>query len=75
MNNENLFYIFLLIIAVVLLIYGVWYTTTYRGTSYQNALNVENKEDICATPEGYTDQEWREHMGHHPDRYKDCLGG
>ncbi len=27
----------------------------------------------CKTPPGYTDQQWKEHMGHHPDRYKECL--
>jgi hypothetical protein len=30
-------------------------------------------EDPCATPEGYTDESWKQHMGHHPDQYKDCL--
>ncbi|MDP3964870.1 MAG: rhodanese-like domain-containing protein [bacterium] len=29
--------------------------------------------DKCQTPEGYTDEEWLEHMGHHPDRYQECL--
>lgn len=29
--------------------------------------------DRCQTPEGYSDQGWREHMSHHPDRYKECL--
>jgi len=30
-------------------------------------------EDPCSTPDGYTDEAWREHMGHHPGQYKDCL--
>ena len=29
--------------------------------------------DKCATPAGYTDADWRTHMGHHPDRYAECL--
>ena len=29
--------------------------------------------DKCATPQGYTDEQWREHMGHHPDNYAECL--
>lgn len=74
MSKENIFYILLVVFAVGLLLSGVWYTT-YKGTNYQKAISLENKQDICATPEGYTDQDWREHMGHHPDRYKACLGG
>lgn len=74
MSKENIFYILLVVFAVGLLLSGVWYTT-YKGTNYQKAISSENSQDICATPEGYTDQEWREHMGHHPDRYKECLGG
>ncbi len=34
---------------------------------------AENPEDKCATPEGYTEEEWREHLGHHPDQYAECL--
>ena len=29
--------------------------------------------DKCKTPAGYTDEQWRQHMGHHPDRYAECL--
>mgnify|MGYP001590905361 FL=1 len=31
------------------------------------------EEDICKPGPGYTEESWREHMGHHPDIYKDCL--
>lgn len=41
--------------------------------SFEKALESEIEEDPCATPEGYTDDGWIEHMGHHPDQYKDCL--
>lgn len=34
---------------------------------------AENPADKCATPEGYTDEQWKQHMGHHPDQYKECL--
>jgi len=36
------------------------------------AFNAE-LQDKCQTPAGYTDEEWLEHMGHHPDRYVECL--
>ena len=40
---------------------------------YQKLLAVQNLKDICATPPGYADQEWREHMSHHPEIYGKCL--
>ena len=30
--------------------------------------------DKCAVPPGYSEAQWREHMGHHPDSYAECLG-
>ena len=41
--------------------------------NYQKAVAAQNPNDICATPEGYSDDEWKEHMGHHSDQYKECL--
>ena len=41
--------------------------------NFASAKAVENPEDKCATPPGYTDEQWREHMGHHPDQYAECL--
>lgn len=29
--------------------------------------------DKCKTPPGYSDADWKEHLGHHPDRYAECL--
>ena len=29
--------------------------------------------DKCRTPPGYSDEQWKQHMGHHPDLYKECL--
>ncbi len=39
---------------------------------YTQAVNSE-ASDICQTPTGYSNEEWLEHMSHHPDRYKDCF--
>jgi len=47
--------------------------SSHSETKFEAALAAENPEDKCATPEGYTDEEWREHMGHHPDMYGECL--
>ncbi len=41
--------------------------------NFESAQEAESPEDPCAAPEGYTEDAWREHMGHHPDMYKECL--
>jgi len=46
---------------------------TKLNENYKKALSAEISSDICATPLGYTDEQWKEHMSHHPDRYKQCL--
>ena len=47
---------------------------TYANTpeDFQKALSSE-QSDKCKTPAGYTDEQWRTHMGHHPDLYAECL--
>jgi len=45
---------------------------TNTPANFQQAVQAE-LADECQTPEGYTDEEWQEHMSHHPDRYQDCL--
>jgi len=49
------------------------FVSSRYGSSYQQALASENPEDICKAPAGYTEESWREHMSHHPDRYSRCL--
>ncbi|MBI2549842.1 hypothetical protein HYV83_01520 [Candidatus Woesearchaeota archaeon] len=41
--------------------------------NFASAKAAENQNDKCATPSGYTDEQWKEHMGHHPDQYAECL--
>ncbi len=31
------------------------------------------QSDKCKAPYGYTQEKWNEHMGHHPEMYKECL--
>ncbi|MBS3056126.1 MAG: hypothetical protein J4473_01690 [Candidatus Aenigmarchaeota archaeon] len=63
-----------LIVAAVIVSLGVYnyYESTKYGANYQRAIASEGS-DVCATPPGYTDEEWRQHLGHHPDRYAQCL--
>jgi len=74
MDTEKVILYAILGVLVIALIFGIanFYNSRY-GSSYQKAISSENPNDICATPPGYTDEQWREHMGHHPDRYAQCL--
>ena len=75
MKNEIFLYAAIGIVSIVL----VWGLMTmlsqpeFSQSDYQNALKAENSSNPCETPSGYTDEAWREHMGHHPDRYAQCL--
>ncbi len=62
--------IIVLIVASLLLGYQ-WYQ---NYASYRKGIASE-LNDKCVTPPGYTDESWKEHMSHHPDRYKECFGG
>ncbi len=63
----------ILYVAVSLLILGLLILTFFPNMIY--AINDVGKTgaDKCQAPKGYSDQEWKEHMGHHPDIYKECL--
>jgi len=64
----------LLVLIVVLSSVAIYEFVQLRyGSAYQKALAAQDPNDICATPPGYTDEEWRTHMGHHPDTYAQCL--
>lgn len=66
--------VIILIVAIVIFSLIIYSLINSRfGTNYQSAIASENPLDKCKTPQGYTDQEWREHMGHHPDKYRECL--
>ncbi len=57
-------------LVLILVIVASFYAINYL--SYKKAVSSE-QDDICKTPLGYTDESWKEHMGHHPDRYARCL--
>lgn len=73
-NNSVLVYavIVLLIIAISFAVYSLL-KLRYYGANYVRAIQSENPSDKCKTPPGYTDEAWKEHMSHHPDRYRECL--
>ncbi|MEM5802058.1 MAG: hypothetical protein QXQ18_01595 [Candidatus Aenigmatarchaeota archaeon] len=67
------FQIFLIITLLLVAIFLYFYYQKYFGESFRHALQSQNPTNICATPPGYTDESWKEHMSHHPNIYKDCL--
>lgn len=63
-----------LILSIILFSAVAYFFISSRyGINYQQALATENPDDICKPPAGYTEEEWREHMSHHPERYEQCF--
>jgi len=77
MNNEEVFLVGLLALALVVLAWSVlsFQQPGLQNTqqNYQQFVSAENPSDICATPAGYTVEQWKDHLSHHPDRYAQCL--
>ena len=71
-TNEKILFYAMIIVAVAIVAVSAFLFVSNRYTSYNRAISSE-LPDKCATPEGYTDQQWRDHMSHHPDRYAECL--
>ena len=76
-KKESIMLFYMLIAAAVIVVafsvYNLINGSNYYGSDYQKAMSAQNPTDICATPEGYTDEAWREHMSHHPDMYAECF--
>ena len=60
------------VIALIVVSSFLGYQWYQNYASYRKGIASE-LNDKCATPPGYTDESWKEHMSHHPDRYKECL--
>lgn len=72
--------IFLAVIAILVGGLLIWSALSFfQGTvqntpqNYSSFVSAEDPNNICATPAGYTEQQWKEHMSHHPERYAACL--
>lgn len=85
--EKILFIVILVVITVTAVWVGrqMWQTALGAQTSaggptsvssdrYRAAKSAEDPNNPCTPPAGYTEESWREHMGHHPDQYKQCLG-
>ncbi|MEK6886337.1 MAG: hypothetical protein AABW88_00745 [Nanoarchaeota archaeon] len=62
-------------IIVVLLIIVVASSAFAQYTFHNDEQTKQegSQPDKCKAPEGYTQEKWIEHMGHHPEQYAECL--
>ncbi|PIO07346.1 hypothetical protein COU59_03400 [Candidatus Pacearchaeota archaeon CG10_big_fil_rev_8_21_14_0_10_34_12] len=78
MNNKIILWVLVglvvLGLAVSVFFPNMIYAIKDFGKSSGISGNSENSdEDICSPPEGTSLEDWIEHMGHHPNIYKECL--
>ncbi|MDP4038971.1 MAG: hypothetical protein Q8P57_00090 [Candidatus Pacearchaeota archaeon] len=62
-----------LYVVIGVLILGLLVLTFFPNMIYAFADAGKSVENKCAVPAGQTEEEWNEHMSHHPEIYKDCL--
>lgn len=75
MNIEKIILILVLIFLIIgslFFIFGM-NKNSYSEENFQKAIAAQDSGDKCKTPAGYSDEEWREHMSHHPEMYEGCL--
>jgi uncharacterized membrane protein YdfJ with MMPL/SSD domain len=62
-----------LYVIVGILILGLLLLTFFPGLIHAFKDSGKTGEDKCLPPPGQTEEEWREHMSHHPNIYSECL--
>jgi len=68
MDKKIILYIVAGIMVLLLLL-----MTFFPGMIYAWKDSGKSGEDLCTPQPGYTEESWREHMGHHPNIYAECL--
>ena len=63
----------ILYVIIGILILGLLVLTFFPGIIQAVADSGKSGLDKCKPAAGYTEESWREHMGHHPNLYKECL--
>ncbi|MBS3066878.1 hypothetical protein J4205_03555 [Candidatus Pacearchaeota archaeon] len=67
-NFKLIIYIVIALVIVALIV-----LTIFPGIIQAWKDSGKSTNEKCQTPPSYTKESWREHMGHHPDIYKECL--
>lgn len=68
MNKKILLYV-----LVGIIVLGIVIMTFFPNIVYVFKDAGKTGNSICNPPAGTSLEQWREHMGHHPDIYKNCL--
>lgn len=68
MNKKILLYLALGIVVLLLILFTAFPSMTYAIKDFSS-----DSEDKCSPPEGVSQEDWNEHMSHHPNMYKECL--
>ncbi len=63
----------LLIAAAVVASVAIVFVVVSLTDFFDSSSSQGDGDNLCKAPEGYTQEQWNEHMGHHPDQYKECL--
>ena len=63
----------ILYIIIGLVILGLLVMTFFPGIILAWTDSSKTGTGKCNPAPGYTEEAWKEHMGHHPNIYKDCL--
>lgn len=63
----------LLYVVLGIVILGLVTLTFFPGMIHAWKDSGKSGSDLCNPAPGYTEESWREHMGHHPETYRDCL--
>ncbi len=72
MKKQEMVRIIVYVIAGLLII-ALLVMTFFPGTIQAWKDSGSSGLEKCNPAPGYTEESWREHMGHHPDIYKECL--
>ena len=68
MNKKVILYILIALVILMILIF-----TFFPGIIQAIKDSGKPASEKCTKEPGYTEQEWKEHMGHHPNIYRECL--
>lgn len=71
MNKENLLWSVLLAAVFI----GLLFTLSNFLASGSAKNGVQGLPSKCIAPAGYSQEQWTEHLGHHPDQYAECFQG
>ena len=71
MNKKIIVYIILGVLIISLIFFTLFPGMIYAIKDFGSSESLT--QDKCEPASGYDVDSWKEHMGHHPNIYKECL--